>query len=112
MNEPSSGFDPVEELVDDFLERYRRGERPSLDRIHGASIPSWPSESALFPALLVVEELGSRGGPASEPQAAGAGTGAPMPQRLGDYVLLRPIGSGGMGMSTRRSRNRWAGTWP
>jgi hypothetical protein len=30
LNEPSSGFDPVEELVDSFLERYRRGERPSL----------------------------------------------------------------------------------
>ena len=30
MNEPSSDFDPVDDLVDGFLERYRRGERPSL----------------------------------------------------------------------------------
>ena len=30
MNEAISGFDPVDELVDGFLERYRRGERPSL----------------------------------------------------------------------------------
>ncbi len=56
------------------------------------------ADPRLFPALMVIEELGSRGGPASEPQAALAGTAAPMPQRLGEYLLLRPIGSGGMGM--------------
>jgi hypothetical protein len=33
MKEPSSGFDPVEE----FLERYRRGERPFLTEEIGVS---------------------------------------------------------------------------
>ena len=44
---------------------------------------------------MVIEEAGSRGGTESEHKAA---TGTPMPQRLGDYLLLRSIGSGGMGM--------------
>ena len=30
MSKASSGFDPVDDLVEAFLERYRRGERPSL----------------------------------------------------------------------------------
>ena len=97
MNEPSSGFDPVEELVDEFLKRYRRGERPTLTEYTTQHPELAERIRAVFPALLVVEELGSRGGPASEPEAAGAGTATPMPQRLGDYLLLRPIGSGGMG---------------
>jgi eukaryotic-like serine/threonine-protein kinase len=97
MNEPSSGFDPVEELVDSFLARYRRGERPSLTEYTVQHPELAERIRALFPALMVVEELGSRGGPASKHQVGGAGTGASMPQRLGDYLLLRPIGSGGMG---------------
>ena len=54
---------------------------------------------ALFPALLVMEELGSQGW-ASEPYSRPPepAPAAPMPQRLGDYLLLRPIGSGGMGI--------------
>jgi eukaryotic-like serine/threonine-protein kinase len=98
MNEPSSGFDPVEELVDSFLERYRRGERPSLTEYTTQRPELAERIRALFPALLVVEELGSRGEPARAAAAAGASTVASMPQRLGDYLLLRPIGSGGMGM--------------
>ena len=30
MSEPSCEFDPIDDLADAFLERYRRGERPSL----------------------------------------------------------------------------------
>ncbi len=59
MNEPSSGFDPVEELVDEFLERYRRGERPSLteytahhpelaERIRASSPRCWSSRSSVL----------------------------------------------------------------
>ena len=47
--------------------------------------------------MIVIEELGSR----SESQGAGAGSGVPLPERLGDYLLLNPIGSGGMGIVYR-----------
>ena len=70
MNQPSSGFDPVEELVDEFLERHRRGERPSLteytvqhpelaERIRRRSPPCW--------SLVMVAELVRAGSPPSDP---------------------------------------------
>ena len=98
MSEESTGFDPVEELVEAFLERYRRGERPSLSE-YAANHPEHAERiRALFPALMVMEELGSRSGEATGSQAGRAALQAPMPQRLGDYLLIRPLGSGGMGV--------------
>jgi WD40 repeat protein/serine/threonine protein kinase len=97
MNPPSlsSGFDPVDELVEAFLERHRRGERPSLTEYTEQHPELAERIRALFPALLVLEELGSRGG---ETTGSPADAGALVPQRLGDYLLLRPVGSGGMGV--------------
>ena len=99
MSEETSGFDPVDELVDAFLERYRRGERPSLTEYTDEHPELAERIRSLFPALLVMEELGSRGRP------GGRGSRWPdrlralrCPERLGDYLLLRPIGSGGMGV--------------
>jgi hypothetical protein len=34
-----------------------------------------------------------------------------VPARLGDYLILREVGRGGMGSSTRRSRRSSAATW-
>ncbi|HKI19016.1 MAG TPA: hypothetical protein VKA15_14105, partial [Isosphaeraceae bacterium] len=60
MNEPFCEFDPVDDLVEEFLERYRRGERPSLTE-YTAQHPGLAERiRALFPALVVIEELGSR----------------------------------------------------
>ena len=98
MSEESTGFDPVEELVEAFLERYRRGERPSLSE-YAANHPECAERiQALFPALMVMEELGSRGGDATGSGPGQAAAQSPMPQRLGDYLLLRQVGSGGMGV--------------
>jgi hypothetical protein len=98
LSEESTGFDPVEELVEAFLERYRRGERPSLTE-YAANHPEYAERiRALFPALAVMEELGSRGGEETGSQAREVAMQAPLPQRLGDYLLLRPVGSGGMGV--------------
>ncbi len=47
MSDAFSVFDPVDELVDGFLERYRRGERPSLTECT-ANTRSSPSEFARF----------------------------------------------------------------
>jgi WD40 repeat protein/serine/threonine protein kinase len=98
MSAPTSGFDPVEDLVEEFLDRYRRGERPSLTEYTEKHPEIAERIRALFPALIVVEELGAGGGPERESQSTQTGAGAPMPQKLGDYLLLRPVGSGGMGV--------------
>ncbi len=98
MSEAFSVFDPVDELVDGFLERYRRGERPSLTEYTEKHPELAERIRALFPALLIMEELGSRAGGSGGPVENGTGPSARVPERLGDYVLLRRIGSGGMGV--------------
>jgi serine/threonine protein kinase/tetratricopeptide (TPR) repeat protein len=99
MDDPSlSGAgsvpDPLTDLAGDFLERYRRGERPALSdytRRH----PELAAEiRKLFRALVVMEDVR----PGQEPTAEAPGPiGAPS-QRLGEYRIVREIGRGGMGV--------------
>ena len=67
MSEASSGFDPVDDLVEAFLERYRRGERPSLTEYTDKHPELAERIRTLFPALLVMEELGPGDGQATGP---------------------------------------------
>jgi len=98
MSAASSGFDPLEDLVEGFLERYRCGDRPSLTEYTDRHPELADRIRDLFPALLVIEEIGSGCDPASGLPENRTGSGNPMPQRLGDYLLLRRLGSGGMGI--------------
>jgi eukaryotic-like serine/threonine-protein kinase len=98
MSETCSGFDPVDDLVEEFLERYRRGDRPSLSEYTDRHPELSERIRALFPALLVMEEIGSRAGGAVGALEGQNGSGAKVPERLGDYLLLRRVGSGGMGV--------------
>ncbi len=98
MSEGPSGMDPVEELVNQFLDRYRQGQRPTLSE-YTAKHPQLASRIlALFPAMLVLEELGSGDGNPSERRNGQSPGADSTPMRLGDYLVLRPIGSGGMGV--------------
>src|SRR5947207_13362431 len=101
---PESGRDPVEQLLESFLARWRRGERPSPEE-YAARCPEQAAEiRELFPALVEMEQLkpaveaatGSLEPPSPRPGSA-AGPAAPHPERLGDYRILRVIGAGGMG---------------
>ena len=96
MSDLSSEFDPVEILVDEFLDRHRRGERPSLAEFADEHREHAERIRSLVPAMLALEEYG----PGSEvgPLPGRSATLARMPQRLGDYLLIRPLGSGGMGV--------------
>jgi serine/threonine protein kinase/WD40 repeat protein/Flp pilus assembly protein TadD len=114
----SSGEDAMGAVLESFLARFRKGERPNLDEF----IQRYPALAdeirEVLPALVEVERLGSVGGPANEASsrggagtpgftveigsatsAPGAGESArPQHQRLGDYSILRIIGEGGMGV--------------
>jgi serine/threonine protein kinase/WD40 repeat protein len=89
---------PVDELAEEFVERYRRGERPAVSE-YTQRHPELAQEILeVFPALVMIEEAG----PAeAEPfHARGAGVtadGRPLEQ-LGDYHIVRQIGRGGMGV--------------
>jgi serine/threonine protein kinase len=98
MNAESSGFDPLDDLIEAFLERYRRGERPSLSEFADEYPELADRIRDLFPALLVMEGISSESGPSNTPRAGWDGEPAEEPRCLGDFRLLRRVGSGGMGI--------------
>jgi serine/threonine protein kinase/WD40 repeat protein/Flp pilus assembly protein TadD len=102
---PSPGTDrnPVEQLAEEFIERQRRGEHPSLSEYASRYPDLADAIRDLFPALVMIEELKSAG--AGEDPAGGVGdasgpidAAAASVERLGDYRLLREIARGGMGV--------------
>jgi serine/threonine protein kinase/WD40 repeat protein/Tfp pilus assembly protein PilF len=93
--EPSTSRDPVEQLAEAFLERYRRGERPSLSEYTQAHPELAEDIRDLFPALVEMEGLKS---PADDLTGHETASGAAIPSKLGDYRILREIGRGGMGV--------------
>src|SRR5262249_44267366 len=96
MSAPNSAHDVLlERLAEEFVERFRRGERPTL----GEYVERYPELADdvrdLFPALVKVEELK----PGSNDVTGPFAVRSELPQeRLGAYVLLREIGRGGMGV--------------
>jgi WD40 repeat protein/serine/threonine protein kinase len=97
MDTSSGERSPVELLAEEFVARKRRGEQPSIPE-YAARYPDLAEEiRELFPALLMVEDLGDESLPATGPHLAGAGGGLELKQ-LGDYRILREVGRGGMGV--------------
>jgi WD40 repeat protein/serine/threonine protein kinase len=99
MSDTHSERNPVETLAEEFVERYRRGERPSLTE-YTRRHPELADEIRdLFPTLVMMEQVR----PAGTHEAATSGgrpaaAAGPVPPRLGDYRLLREVGRGGMGI--------------
>jgi serine/threonine protein kinase/WD40 repeat protein len=89
MSSPGGSRNPVERLAEEFLARYRQGERPSATE-YAEKHPELAAEiREVFPALLLMEGLG--------PAEAAAPPAAEPPRRLGDFRVLREVGRGGMG---------------
>ncbi len=98
MSLSESHSEIVLELAEQFLERYRQGERPSLKDY----IDRHPELAAeireVFPAMAMMENVAL----ADESMDARAdampgGPRAPLEQ-LGDYRIIREVGHGGMGI--------------
>ena len=82
-------------LADEFAERYRRGERPSLQEYVDRHPDLADDIREYFPALVEVERVKENRREVQEPPRA---VPAPPLERLGDYRILREIGRGGMGV--------------
>jgi WD40 repeat protein/serine/threonine protein kinase len=81
-------------LADEFAERYRRGERPSLQEYMDQHPDLADDIREYFPALAEVERVKENRREVQEPPSH-----VPPPLgRLGDYRILREIGHGGMGV--------------
>jgi serine/threonine protein kinase len=98
MSHSSSDRDPIEQLAESFLARYRAGERPLLTEITAAHPELADQIRSLFPALVEMEQAGSAVGAPTSSVIAGAGSAAAMALTLGDYRIIREIGRGGMGV--------------
>ncbi len=92
MNAP--GPQGIDELVEEFLARCRRGETPRIED-YARQHPHLADEiRELFPTVAAMENLKEER-VARHEQQAWAGPGV---DRLGDFRLIRELGRGGMGV--------------
>ncbi len=62
MSHSDSEADPLVDLAQEFADRYRRGERPSLSEYAGRYPEHAERIRRVFPAMVAMERLGSVGG--------------------------------------------------
>jgi serine/threonine protein kinase/tetratricopeptide (TPR) repeat protein len=98
MADSSSDREPLEQLAESFLARFRAGERPSLTEIIAAHPELGDQIRSLFPALVEMEQAGSAIGPATGSAAPGPLPGTARLEALGDFRIIREVGRGGMGV--------------
>jgi hypothetical protein len=90
MNPASDERNPVEILAEEFLDRKRRSEQPTPEE-YAQRYPNLAERiHTLFPALLMMEDLGESSATTTGALAAGSAAVAGVAlQRLGDYRILR-----------------------
>ena len=101
MTGPPSGRDPREELAEEILSRYRKGERPPLAEYAGRRPDLADRICRVFPTLVFMESLGA------PPEAD-----RPPPTGWASPALSWRSAAAAWWSCTRPSRARWAATWP
>jgi serine/threonine protein kinase/WD40 repeat protein len=95
--------DDLDVLADEFLDQHRRGEAPAVAAFVARAGARGDELRELLSALLLVEDLKPRDDDVSE-TVPGVGGGRrrlaaePLPERLGDFAIVREVGRGGMGI--------------
>ena len=99
MSDSQSNSEIIAGLAEEFVERYRQGERPPVSE-YTAQYPELAEEiREFFAAVAMVENLA----PAESESFGDAGSDAssaalPALKRLGDFRIIREVGRGGMGV--------------
>jgi Protein kinase domain len=99
MSAPESQSAVVLQLAEEFLDRYRQGQRPSLKEYIDRHPDLAAEIKEVFPAMALMENValadeslvGAATGPATSAESV-------PPKQLGDYRILREVGRGGMGI--------------
>src|SRR5579872_4658808 len=93
--------DPLGILAEEFLDRFRRGERPAVSE-YEVRLPEHAERiRQLFPVLVVMEEAGSSDRAPSLTGTLGSESdvlNCEIPDLIGGYRVFRVIGRGGMGV--------------
>lgn len=82
-------FDPVDLVAEEFLERYRGGERPSVEEFARRHPDLADEIRDLLPTIAAMERI---------KDAHADRAPSPKLKRLGDYRIVGEIGRGGMGI--------------
>ena len=98
MSEPSCEFDPIDDLADVVPRAIPAGRAAVAQRIHGQISRAGRTIRAVFPALIVMEEVGAGRGRRRASMWSRSARAPRWLGRLGDFVLIRRVGSGGMGI--------------
>jgi serine/threonine protein kinase len=92
MTVPPDDRDPVDVLAEEFADRLRRGEHPSVSDYAAAHPTHADQLRDLLPAVAQMEYL------KRFRRAAGLDPNPQLPDRFGDFRIVRELGRGGMGV--------------
>ncbi len=90
----SEQYHLLDQLAEEFAERFRRGERPEINEYTDRYPELADDIRELFPAMVKVEQI-DEGHVDNEVTTGGR---AASPRQIGDYRILGEIGRGGMGV--------------
>jgi WD40 repeat protein/serine/threonine protein kinase len=98
IDDDTAAADPFGEIADEFVEAFRQGQRPSVEEF-ARRYPAHADEiREMLPALALMEKAKSGNDTSGQRRQTRAAV-APAPlQQLGDYLILREVGRGGMGV--------------
>ena len=92
----SEQYDLLDQLAEEFADRFRRGERPAVSE-YTERYPELADDiRELFPAMVQVEQVDE--GKVKREGEAEARRATKTLQQIGDYRILGQIGRGGMGV--------------
>ncbi len=99
MSEGKSNSEVIAGLAEEFVERYRRGERPPVSE-YTALHPDLAEEiRECFAAVAMVEDLAPVESQSFGDAGPEASSGSPPAiSQLGDFRIIREVGRGGMGV--------------
>jgi tetratricopeptide (TPR) repeat protein/serine/threonine protein kinase len=98
MNITESTPNVIDVIAEEFVERYRRGERPAISEYEARYPEQAEAIRDLFPALVVMERLKPASRPVPTSDQAQCASEVASLGRLGDYRIVREVGRGGMGI--------------
>jgi WD40 repeat protein/serine/threonine protein kinase/tetratricopeptide (TPR) repeat protein len=94
----SSKYALLDQLAEEFAERYRRGERPCVQEYLDKYPELADDIREMLPAMVEIEQVKEDRRGASAPTTPPAPSTAVPVDRVGDYRIIREVGRGGMGV--------------